>query len=171
MTTTSLVPAVIDYLVTQATASASLGASPSNPVDIHDGPLLTADELVRPLHLYIGWDSVSGAGEPTGVQSWPVLDKARTKDEDGTIVCTAEAWTGDTVMKTARDSCAAVVAAVELLLRGNGATGPGDATMGGLVLWSGVDHMTWYPQQSPNGAVCSCVFTIVFRARLTTTGA
>lgn len=170
MTTTSQVPDVIDYLVAQAQASLSLGASPTAPVVIHDGPPLTADTLVQPLHLYIGWDQVSGSGgDPSAVQSWPVLDHARTKDEDGTIVCTADAWSGDTTMKTQRDACAAIVAAVELLLRGEpDAGGPGDASMGGLLLWSGVDAATWFPRQTPGGAGCACVFTVIFRARLTT---
>lgn len=171
MTTTSLTPAVIDYLVNAANSSASLGASTTARVTIHDGPLLTGDSLVEPRHLYIGWDAVNGAGEPTAVQSFPVMDKTRTKDEDGTLICTADAWTGTTVMKTARDMCKNIVAAVELLLRGDGTTGPGDSTMGGLVFWSGVDQLTWHPQQSPNGAACACVFTIVYRSRIVTTGA
>ena len=169
MTTTSLTPSVIDYLVSKATSSASLGASLSAPVTIHDGPPINGEQLVQPRHLYIGWDQVSGGGEPSAVQAWPVIDKARTRDEDGTVICTADAWSGDTVMKTQRDACAAVVAAVELLLRGNGATGPGDATMGGLVHWSAVDTLQWHYRQLPEGAGCACVFTVTYRARLVTT--
>ena len=172
MTTTSLIPGVIDYLVGAAKNSGSLAlASPA--VTIHDGPPLSNDTLAEPLHLYIGWDQVSGGAgsDPSAVQSWPVLDKARTRDEDGTVVCTADAWSGDTALKTQRDACAAIVAAVELLLRGDGTTGPGDATMGGLVFWSGVDAMQWFPRQTSDGAGMACVFTITYRARLVTTGA
>ena len=171
MTTTSLTPAVIDYLVTAATNSVSLGASVSAPVKIHDGPPVNGEELIQPRHLYIGWDQVAGGGEPSAVQAWPVLDKARTRDEDGTVICTADAWSGDTVMKTQRDACAAIVAAVELLLRGDGTTGPGDARMGGLVFWSAVDTMQWHYRQDPLRAGCACVFTVTFRSRLVTTGA
>ncbi len=173
MTTTTQVPAVLDYLVTKATASTSLGASATNPVIIHDGPSLTTDTLIEPLHRWIGWDQVSGGGTGAdAVQSWPVLDKARTRDEDGTVVLTADACSGTTTLKTVRDSCLSIVSAVELLLRGNGVTGPGDATMGGLVLWSAVDGpFQWTPRQTPEGAGCACVFHITYRARLTTTGA
>lgn len=171
MTTTSLTPAVIDYLVTAAGNSAALGGA-SPRVTIHDGPPLSNDTLAEPLHLYIGWNQVSqGSEDPSAVQAWPVMDKARTKDEDGTVVCTADAWSGDTTMKTQRDACKAIVAAAELLLRGDGTTGPGDATMGGLVFWSGIDALQWFPRQMPDGAGMACVFTITYRARLVTTGA
>jgi hypothetical protein len=171
MTTTSQIPAVTDWLVNAATVSTSLGASPSAPVVIHDGPAVTTDTLIQPLHLWIGWDQVTGGGAgASAVQGWPVLDRARTRDEDGVIVCTADAWSGVTVTKTQRDSCAAVVSAVELLLRGGGVgTDPGDASMGGLVLWSAVDGpYEWYPRQTPEGAGCACVFRITYRARLVT---
>lgn len=172
MTTTSQIPAVIDYLVTAAKASASLGSSASAPVTIHDGPAVTDDLLTEPLHLYIGWDQPTGGGVPAeAVQDWPVMDHARTRDEDGTIVCTADAWSGDTTAKTQRDACKAIVAAVELLLRGDTLTGgPGDASMGGLVMWSGVSGpYEWYPRQTPEGAGCACVFRITYQARLVTT--
>jgi hypothetical protein len=172
MTLTSQVPAVIDYLVKAAQASASLGASPSAKVRVIDGPPPTGDTLTEQRILYIGWDQVNGSpGGDDEAQSWSVLDQARTREEDGTITCTADGWAGGASMKAARDACAAIVGAVELLLRGNGTTGPGDATMGRLVFWSAVDDLKWYPRQDQEGAAMACVFTISFRARLITTGA
>ena len=171
MTTTSQVPAVIDWLVAAAQASPALGASASAPVVVLDGPEVTADTLAEPLHLWVGWDQeATGSADAEATQTWPVLDKARTRDEDGAITCTADAWSGDTAMKTQRDSCAAIVAAVELLLRGTPAAGgPGDASMGGLVLWSQVaGPFTWHPRQTADGAGCACVFRVTYRARLTT---
>jgi hypothetical protein len=172
VTTTSRIPAVTDYLVTQCKASALLGANPVAPVRVIDGPAVTADTLAEPLHLWIGWDQATGSGAGAdAVQMWPVLDHARTRDEEGTVVCTADAWSGDTTSKTQRDACAAIVAGVEVLLRGDpNAGGPGDASMGGLVLWSGVaGPFEWYPRQSPEGAGCACVFRVTYRARLVST--
>lgn len=171
MTTTTQVPAVIDWLLSAAQASAQLGAA-SPAVQVHDGPVLTDDELAEQLNLWIGWDQVNGTAEGMSAsQAWPVLDHARTRDEDGTVTCTADAWTGSTTSRKARDACDQIVAGVELLLRGDGSTGPGDATMGGLVFWSAVDEFTWYPRQSADGAGCACVFKVSYRARLVTTGA
>jgi hypothetical protein len=172
VTTTSQVPAVIDYLVAQAQASANLGASATAKVRVIDGPPPTGNEPDEKRILYIGWDQVNGSpGGEDAAQSWPVLDHARTRDEDGTITCTADAWLGGS-MKEARDACAAIVAGVELLLRGDRMNpGPGDATMGGLAMWSSVDDFRWYPRQDQQGAGMACVFTVSFRARLTTTGA
>lgn len=170
-TLTSQVPAVIDYLIAKAQASASLGASATAKVAVHDGPPATGDELAGQRNLWIGWDQVNGSpGGENSAQSWPLLDMARTRDEDGSVTCTADAWLGGS-MKEARDMCAAVVAGVELLLRGNGQTGPGDATMGRLVLWSAVDDLHWFPRRDSSGTGMACVFTVTFRARLTTTGA
>ena len=170
MTTTSQVPAVIDYLVTACQQSAALGASTTAPVIVVDGPPVTSDTFGDPLHLYIG--GVPGSDEATAEadQNWPVMDNARTRDENGVITCTADAWSGSTVMQTVRASCASIVAAVELLLRGTPrAGGPGDASMGGLVMWSGVaGPYSWTQRQTTQGAGCSCSFRITYRARLTT---
>ena len=171
-TLTSRVPQVIDYLVGQAQASTLLGKNPAAPVTVIDGPAVTNDTLAEPLHLWIGHDqAATGDLSANADQSWPVMDHARTRDEGGTVTLTADAWSGSTVMKTVRDQCAAIVAAVELLLRGDGRTGPGDTTMGGLVLWSAVDGpFAWTQRQTQDGAGCSCVFHVTYTARLTTGG-
>ena len=46
MTTTSRVPATIDYLVAAFTAASTLGAA-SPPVAVYDGPFLTDDSVGR----------------------------------------------------------------------------------------------------------------------------
>lgn len=172
MTITSQVPAVTDYLVAKAQASQSLGASAAAPVRVIDGPPPTGDALAEQRILYVGWDQVNGTADgDDAAQSWSLMDRARTREEDGTVTCTADAWSGSSVLKTARDMCAAIVGGVELLLRGDGSTGPGDATMGRLVFWSAVEDLHWYPRQDQQGAGMACVFTVTFRARLTTTGA
>lgn len=171
MTTTSQVPAVTDWLVSACQNSPSLGAA-SPAVQVFDGPMPPSATQALPLALWIGADASSpDAMTGESVQSWPVLDKARTRDEDGTLTCSAQNWSGTALNKTVRDGAAALMAAVELLLRGDGRTGPGDATMGGLVFWSGVDSAHWYPRQIAGGVAMLVVFTITYRARLVTTGA
>ena len=168
MTTTSQLPAITDYLVTACQNSPSLGAA-SPAVQVFDGPQPPAATQALPLALWIGADaSTPDAMTAESVQSWPVLDKARTRDEDGTLTCSAQNWSGTALNKTVRDGAAGLMAAVELLLRGDGVTGPGDLSMGGLVFWSGVDAARWYPRQIAGGVAMLVVFDITYRARLTT---
>ena len=90
MTTTTQVPAVLDYLVAACKASTLLGALQPVPVVVFDGPNLTNDTAAQPLHLWIGFDPMNpGEAAATSAQDWPVLDHARTDDEDGEIVCVA----------------------------------------------------------------------------------
>ena len=169
MTTTSQVPAVIDWLVNAAQTSALLGAA--NPqVYVFDGPQPPVATQGLNQVLWIGADAPNpDAMFADAVQSWPVLDFARTKDEDGTITCSAQHWSGDPSMKVHRDGAAAIVAGVELMLRGNpDQGGPGDASMGKLALWSGVDAGQWYPRQIAGGVAVLVTFTVIYKARLVT---
>lgn len=169
MSTTTQVPDVLDYLVAACQASASLGAA-RPPVLVFDGPNITDDPLTEPLRLWVGYNPL-GPTEPDVEtdQDWPVLDAARTLDETAEIVCAAEAWSGTPTVKTVRDQCDAIVAAVAVLLRGTPAVGgPGDTQMGGLVFWSRVTAGQWYQRPSQDGIAVMHVFKIMYLARLTT---
>jgi len=166
VTTTSQVPAVTDYLVATAQAWPSLDG-----VLVVDGPQTPVATQDMQQVLWIGANPAELTGTSAEAdQNWPVMDSARTRDENGTITCAAQHWSGDTTIKTHRDGAAAIVAAVELMLRGTPRVGgPGDASMGGLVMWSGVaGPYEWYPRQVANGALMLTVFRITYRARLTT---
>lgn len=174
MTTTSLIPAVTDYLVSACQASASLGAA-DPPVLVLDGPQPNAVWSQQPLVLWIGADPANlGEAAAESVQVFgTAFDKGHNRDEDGVITCAARHWgggDGSTDIKVHRDAAAAIVAAVELLLRGVGGAGdPGDAFMGGLVNWSQVTGpYQWFPKQVPNGAECLVIFRVSYFARLTT---
>lgn len=171
MTTTTQIGPVVDWLVNAAQNSPLLGMA-SPPVIVIDGPSPTPDTESFELHLWIGADpeQLNAIGMDF-VQSWPVMDKGRTKDEDGTVVFVADAWSGGGTAKAARDQCAGIVAGVELLLRGDGNTGPGDMTMGGLVFWSSVDAGQFRQRQGTQGPGCVCVCQVTYRSRLVTTGA
>lgn len=173
MTTTSLTPQVIDYLVAQAKASTSLGAAPVKRVIVLDGPEVTGDTLADPLHLWIGGlpqAAATGVVTASADQDFALSDQARTRDETGDVMCAADAWSGTTVLKTQRDACHAIVSAVELLLRGHPSSGgPGDYTMGDLVFWSGVaGPYEWTPRQTADGAGMLCTFKVTYRGRVFT---
>ena len=160
---TTQVPAVIDYLVATAPAFVPAGTQ------VFDGPPPVKTALTFEQVLWIGHDpGTPGEATAEAEQDWPVLDQARTVDEDGTVTCVARHWSGDTTVKVHRDGAAAIAGGVELMLRGTTTSGgPGDTQMGGLVFWS---HVTgpwqWYPAQLTNGAEMVCVFRVAYRARL-----
>lgn len=172
MTMTSQVPAVTDWLVSAAQGSALLGAAVPQ-VHVFDGPQPPAATQALERVLWIGCDPTApDSTTATAQQAWPFMDKARTRDEDGDITCAAQHWSGDPSVKAHRDGAAAIVAGVELLIRGDGRTGPGDATMGGLVMWSSVDGpYEWTPRQIAGGTAVLVTFRVSYRARLVTTGA
>lgn len=143
-TITDQTGAVIDYLVAQCQASPSLGAA-NPPVIVFDGPTLTSTQLVAPNRIWVGADGPATAGVPTESatfdEAFAFIDKARTRDNTIDVAMAVENWNGDPsqpAVKTCRDTAFGLMAAVETLLRGSPDTGPGDSSMGGLVLWSEV---------------------------------
>jgi hypothetical protein len=173
-TITSRVPQVIDWLYQAAASSPLLGAhpDPDQKVSVFDGPQVPAATQGLERVLWVGADPAA-LGDPVAEagQDFAFLDHARTRDEDGAIAMSAQHWSGDTSNKVHRAGAAAIVAGVELLLRGlpQDAGAPGDATMGGLVFWSQVDGpYDWRPRQVTNGALMLVTFHVTYRARLTT---
>jgi hypothetical protein len=179
-TLTEQIPAVITYLLGQASENTSLGAA-TPPVVILDGPPPTKDLLaLNPggltQRLWIGAEGVAPAGEPVDAasssQGFSFLDNARTRDDQIEIMCAAEAGSGDGVMSEARAGAFAVMAAVELILRGSPGTSPaspGDASMGGLVYWAEVTGpITLQQGQLQNGAWALVRFRVSAFTRLTT---
>lgn len=174
---TDLTGQVIGYLLAQAAANPALGAAPV-PVSVIDGQPVTQDILVvnetgLTQRLWIG-----SAGFSEGLtaaaashQGFTFLDQARTRDDDFDVQCAAEAVAGDSVMAGARAGAFAVMAAVELMLRGSPGTtppSPGDASMGGLVYWSEVSGPIELEQeQAQSGAIALVKFHVTGYARLT----
>ena len=119
-----------------------------------------------------GWVN-SGQMDPaaTSQQGFAFLDQARTRDDQVDVACAAEAVAGDGTMADARNGAFAVMAAVELMLRGSPGTSPaspGDATMGGLVQWSEVVGPVELEQgQITQGAVALVKFRVAAFVRLT----
>ena len=167
--TTSVAPDVADYLVAQCEASPLLGAA-APPVTIFDGPHLSQDQLAAGQRMWIGFDPFAGQAPMESVQDFAAMgDMARARNETGHVICAAEDWSGDTAMKPHRDAVKNLIGVVELMLRGRpDLGGPGDYSMGGLVLWAQVTDTAWYQGQPADGASCACVFKVGYQARLTT---
>ena len=149
--TTSRVPDVVGWLVDTFTAAATVGGA-TPPVSVFCGPALTGD--FAKLALFVGVDDpdLLEQGQPliaaTSDQTWPAYG-TQVRDENLTVNCVAEAWSGDTDTRAAMTAVYGIVAAVETLLRA-------DVTMGGLVMTSSSTGEGFRWRQGPGG-ICAYV--------------
>jgi hypothetical protein len=153
---TSQVPALIDALVTNATA-----ALPTTTV--YDGFGISDDPGD---FLMVGVEDPDLQGAATSAQFAQVpatMGPARTRDETGSVTCAALSWNGDGDQKAARDAAFTIVAAVESMLRNDPSQGLGP---GGyfVVQFGGTGTLT--QQQDDNGALALVIFTVTYRARI-----
>jgi len=160
MTTTSRVPATIDYLVAAFTAASTLGAA-TPPVAVYDGPVLTdaPDQLI----LWVGMDDPNSGEAPIAAESdteWAALG-ALAQNEEFTIHCVAEAWGGADQVRAIRLTAYGIVAAVETLLRA-------DVSLGGTLPsgWARVTGSQLRQDNVQQGAIARVAFNINCRARI-----
>lgn len=153
---TSQIPAIIDALVTAATA-----ALPS--VDVYDGFGNTEDPGN---YLMVGVEDpnvTDAAFAASSSQSPATMSTSRSRDEAGSITCAALSWNGDDDPKAARDSAFATAAAVATLLR----TTPGlGIAAGGMLVTSYGEQQSLSQNRTEDGAMALLIFSIQFRARL-----
>ncbi|WP_051943879.1 hypothetical protein [Streptacidiphilus rugosus] len=159
--TTSAISAAVDYLVTAATTAYGTSAH------VFDGPPATDTALDLDDRIWIGFDPVNeGVPAVTGDQEFAALG-ARSRNETFEIVCAVEHWSGDSTFRGLRDGAFALLAQVEMLLRGTGGQ-PGDCTLGGAVLYAQVSGgIELHQSSTANGAAVLVLFHISCRARLT----
>lgn len=116
MSTTTVIPSLLDHLVTLFTTAPTIGgATPS--VEVVDGPMPNSGPL--PLALWVGVKDLLAAaqGDPTTAAA---SEKTRSdygggRQEDVTVFCVAAAWTGNQAAgySDIRASAAGIVTAVE----------------------------------------------------------
>ena len=161
MTTTSRIPALIDYLVALFQGSALLGQAAS-PVTVYDGPATTG--LDAQLKLFVGLHDPDSAGaEPAAdsTQEWAALGRLG-RNEMVSIHCCAEAWAGTDDLKTVRVQVTGIVAAVEQLMQSD------STQFGGNVLFPdpGITALQLLQNNTQQGAVARLAFDLVFKARI-----
>lgn len=171
MSTTDLIPNVLDYLVAQCQAAAVTGGSLAG-VTVFDGQQPSAAATGLEQVLWVGHNPMSPVEEiASAEQEFAFLgDQGSTRNETGTVQLAAYHWSGDTTMSVHRDGCKAIVGAVELLLRGFPSDGgPGDYSLGGLVFWAQTSSFTWWQHLVNDGAEAYCAFKISYFGRVVTT--
>lgn len=159
---TSVVPALIDALVTQATA-----ALPDRLVV--DGYGVTSDTNQNVLMVGVDDpDSGQSANSQTGEQTMATMGTPRSRDEEGDVTCAALSWNGNTDQKAARDAAYATVAAVETILRADPTLGVGQpgrvvCQLGGHTL-----SQNQYADTDTQAGGCDAlvIFTVHFKARI-----
>jgi hypothetical protein len=167
VTVTSRVPALLDYLVTLFTNDATLGGPVVNgaqtgPVTVFDGP--AASRAPAQLALWVGLtDPDNLAAEPAAdaAQGWAAIGR-RGRNQEVTIHCCAQAWSGVDTIQTVRLAVAGITAAVETLMQAD------TTQFGGNALFPdpGYTNEAWLQNNTPEGAVARVAFDLVFRSRI-----
>jgi hypothetical protein len=152
---------MIDYLVTLFNAAGTLGAA-TPQVTIYDGPAVS--ELDPQLKLYVGMANPDNPGEVAydSTQTWAAIGRFG-RDEQLTIHCCSEAWSGDDNVQTVRRACTAITSAVEVLMQAD------SSQFGGNVLFPdpGMSNVA-SPQNSDTGkgVIVRQSFDLIFRCRI-----
>lgn len=152
--TTTLLPAVIDALVTVATAAVA-------PVPVYDGEHVA--EEPGPF-LMVGVEDLESSTSPLSAsaeQSWASVG-AKSRDESGRVVCVAYCDDGSARMKAARDGVFDIADRLEQGLRA-------DPYLGGVtgLLWAEYGGSIQLTQaQYQGGAVAMLAFQVNYRARI-----
>lgn len=159
---TSVIPTLLDALVTQATA-----ALPDRLVV--DGFGVTSD--YNPNVLMVGVDDpgqADSAQSSDSSQSMATTGTPRSRTQTGSVTLAALSWRGDVDQKAARDAAYATLAAVENLLR----TDPtlGIAAPGRMTCQLGDERLSQNQyaatDDTAGGVDALLIFTITFIARL-----
>jgi len=153
MATTTAIENLITNLI-----SAFKNASSLTGVQIYDGPDINIDSYPE------NWIAVGHDGNEDGdVQvsdsrnTWELVGNYKMW-EDGTLNCTLVAQSGDTHLAPIRAQAQSMLSAVDTIIRS-------DPSIGGAVLYSGLDSHRIRQMQTNAGAAVMIDFTIMYRAR------
>lgn len=159
---TSVIPALIDALVTQSTS-----ALPDRLVV--DGYGATSD--YNPNVLMVGVDDPgesSSAQSSDADQEMATTGTPRSRTQAGSVTLAALSWRGDVDQKAARDAAYATQAAVENLVRADPTLGI--ATPGRMTCQMGNERLTQNQyaatDDTAGGVDALLIFTVTFTARI-----
>jgi hypothetical protein len=159
----SKVPGLLTYLITLFTGAPSLQAQQlgdAQGVTVYDGPPTTG--LDAKLKLYVGLtdpDSDAIEAAATWVQARGDLGQM-TRDEQVTVECCAEAWSGTDDMATVRAAVFGITAAVETLIRADATQFGGNAALAAPGFAAG----QLLQNNTTTGAVARIPFQLMFKS-------
>ena len=164
--TTSQAGPALDALVTLLTSALTTTVVVDGPPMKNDGETNIAQR-----RLFVGADTADPSDEAVAVEFDQSFrsDGARNRDEDFTVWCVAEGWSGETVMQTARNNAKTVLSGVESALRATQAAPAAPALGLSGVMYSELVSGTWTQAQTDRGAYCRIRFGVRVRAFLNQT--
>ncbi|MFI0772317.1 hypothetical protein ACH4TQ_46740 [Streptomyces sp. NPDC021218] len=153
---TSRVPAAIEALLAIWRATPGLAG-----VQILDGPP-TIDQAGAD-YLSVGWSS----GSELAVEFTQEFNAAgaRTRDEEFSILCFLDTWTGDTDVATRRTRAFELLAVCEETIRASNSN-PTAPTLNGAVLWAEIASGSLMQANTDQGVRAAIPFVVACRARL-----
>lgn len=153
---TSAVPGAIDALLTILRAASAL-----NEVVIVDG--MPTDDVATEGYLAVGW-SGSEAQDAELTQNFNGAG-ARTRDEDFSIACVLDVWSGDDGFATVRGRVFEILGVVEQELRATGPN-PEAPTLNGAVMWAHLTRASLRQYFTDQGSRAALAFTVTCHARI-----
>ena len=155
MATSALPGAITELLAILQAASALDG------VVISDGP--PTDDIATEDFLAVGWSG----GEDQGAEIAQDFNGAgaRTRDEDFTIACVIDVWSGDDGFATVRGRAFEILGVVEQALRATGPN-PEAPTLNGAVMWAHLTRASLRQYFTDQGSRAALAFTVTCHARI-----
>lgn len=153
---TSAAPGAITALLAILAADAGLAG-----VQVIDGPPavdMSASEFVA-----VGWQP--DADEAVQITQTFAYAGARTRDEEFTIFCWLETWTGDSDVSARRVRAFQLLGVIETAIRASGSN-PEAPTLNGAVLWSEFTAGSLRQAYTDQGMKAGIAFTVSCRARI-----
>jgi hypothetical protein len=153
---TSTVPAAVDALLSILNAAPELSG-----VQVIDGP--PVEDMSGADLVAVGWQPDSE--EAVQLEQDFNAAGARTRDEDFSILCWAESWTGDRSMSARRSRVFDLLAGVEQAIRASDAN-PEAPTLNGTVLWAHLTSGTLRQASTDQGVRAGVAFAVTCRSRI-----
>jgi hypothetical protein len=162
---TTVLPAVINYLVDVFTAAPTIGAA-TPPITVYDGPqAIDPGELTKALYVAVdnpGVGDGASIGPVAAELSWQWAGLgAQRRYELFSVACTAVCVDPNSNLRTARQGCMDIFAAVDAVLV------PGDVSLGNQVVFiTGLSQGQLRTEQFDIGAVSWFTFAVEAKSRI-----
>ncbi|NUT11022.1 MAG: hypothetical protein HOQ38_11140 [Nonomuraea sp.] len=153
---TSAVPGAINALVAILQAASALEG-----VTVIDG--MPTNDVATQDYLAVGWSG----GEAQDAETAQNFNGAgaRTRDEDFSIACVLDVWSGDDGFNTVRGRAFEILGVVEQELRATGPN-PEAPTLNGAVMWAHLTRASLRQYFTDQGTRAALAFTVTCHARI-----